>query len=207
MKKGGHYTISAERRRYIAVLVFALLFLSFLAKQSMSGFERSVLESIYGWPVRLQQFFFFVTQLGSGWIAAFFCVWALLTQKLRVSLPLIGACLSSVLVVELLKRIIDRPRPYASVAGVLQRDTLTSGGLGFPSGHSAMAVVLACFLATQIPKKYHPLLVLGVILIGLSRIYLGMHSPLDVVGGFTIGYLLSVLFFMPNRLAKPISKA
>lgn len=86
----------------------------------------------------------------------------------------------------LLKDLFQIPRPDRLIE-------VESDGFAFPSGHAQHAVVLWGFLALNGRKLYGPAAVL-VLLIGVSRLYLGVHWPIDVAGGWLIGATLLVGF-------------
>jgi undecaprenyl-diphosphatase len=90
-----------------------------------------------------------------------------------------GAC-------KLVKPLIGRGRPADELGGVHQRGT-KERGLGFPSGHSAVATTLAVLIAPELPRPLAPLPYLIAAAVGGARIYVGAHLPLDVAGGVAIG--------------------
>jgi hypothetical protein len=70
-------------------------------------------------------------------------------------------------------------------------------GNGFPSGHTQGAMVVWSYLAVRFQKTWlWGLAGILIVLIPLSRLYLGVHFPSDLVGGYVIGGLLLFFFFM-----------
>jgi len=84
------------------------------------------------------------------------------------------------------KRGVGRGRPSAHIERVVVRGR-PERGLGFPSGHSAVAVTLAGVAAAEAPAWLRPVLwgVAGTV--AAARLYVGAHLPLDVVGGAALG--------------------
>lgn len=79
------------------------------------------------------------------------------------------------------------PRPAGPDLWVAE--PLTSPG--FPSGHAQNATVLYGYLAWVLRRRWATVLALGLILtVGLSRLYLGVHYPHDVLGGIALGALV-----------------
>jgi undecaprenyl-diphosphatase len=90
----------------------------------------------------------------------------------------------------LLKLLVARGRPLPSLAAI------DAPGFSFPSMHAACAMAMYGFLAYMIykllrPQHHRAPLAAGIatviLLIGFSRLYLGVHYPSDVVAGFVIG--------------------
>lgn len=97
----------------------------------------------------------------------------------------------------LIKNILQRPRPD-------ELEQLASDiGYSFPSGHStmnmalySMLIILICKYVTKNKKLKKVLVVICIImpiLIGFSRIYLGMHYKTDVVAGFSLGIMTTII--------------
>jgi undecaprenyl-diphosphatase len=102
----------------------------------------------------------------------------------------LGASLGGVLLMMVLKRSFDRPRPI--VVPQLVVETTAS----FPSGHAMMSAVIYLTLGTLVAQlcprwraRVYVMTVAGVltVLIGLTRLYLGVHYPTDVLAGWSVG--------------------
>ena len=146
----------------------------------------------------LDDFFIYYTYTGDGLFALFLCLALILyTKTRREGIALLIAFLLSGLLTQVIKNLVDSPRPamfFAPgkylhfIAGV----TLHNNA-GFPSGHTASAFSLATVLAIFGKNKNWqlPLLLLAA-LTGYSRIYLGQHFLGDVLAGALIGSLSGI---------------
>ena len=87
-----------------------------------------------------------------------------------------------------LKALSDRPRPYETLADV---DPLLGGALGtsLPSGHAATSFAGAVLL-TGLVRRGAPAFFALATAIAFSRVYVGVHYPLDVVAGAALGALV-----------------
>ena len=91
------------------------------------------------------------------------------------------------------KQLAGQPRPF-EYDPTVQR-LWPAGGKGFPSGHTQSAVVIWGYLACQFRKTWFRV-VCGslIVLIPLSRVYLGVHFPTDLLGGYLLGAALLALY-------------
>jgi undecaprenyl-diphosphatase len=91
------------------------------------------------------------------------------------------------------KVIADQPRPFHYDSRV--KALVHAGGGGLPSGHTQSAVVVWGYLASQARRPMLWILA-GFLMIGIpvSRLYLGVHFPTDLLGGYILGMLLLVVY-------------
>jgi len=91
------------------------------------------------------------------------------------------------------KVLAGQPRPFQYDARVKQ--LFRAGGGGFPSGHTQSAVIVWGFLGARYRNIWMwGIALLLIVFIPLSRIYLGVHFPTDLLGGYVLGALLLVLY-------------
>ena len=93
---------------------------------------------------------------------------------------------------DVVKPIVARPRPFEANSAVSASSPLRPISSSFPSGHAASAVAGAYALALVWPRGRRVLWTLAA-LVAVSRLYLGVHYPLDVVAGALLGWGCAVL--------------
>ena len=108
--------------------------------------------------------------------------------------------IASVLTNDLIKVVFAMPRPFWS-KGIAQLASKPEVTFGFPSGHAQNAAAIWTFLALQTkrPRLWIVLAFALVVLVSLSRVYVGAHYPFDVVGGAVFGSLLLWIFLRFER--------
>ncbi|WP_420887022.1 phosphatase PAP2 family protein [Candidatus Endoriftia persephone] len=142
-----------------------------------------------------------ITILGDGLVGLALLL-PLQQRNPRLAWVAILAGLIGALLVHLLKPMLDAPRPPALLSA---SELLTIGPAyhshSFPSGHSATIFALAGVLSLAWLK--HPLRVVALIalatLVGLSRSVVGVHWPVDILAGASLGWIAAIL---ATRLAE-----
>lgn len=123
-------------------------------------------------------------------------------HKVRMAALLVVSSLGGVAISSVLKHLFSRPRPdivpHLSIV-------YTSS---FPSGHSMLSAVvyltLGSLLASVIPRRALKIYVLAVavfltVIVGVSRVYLGVHYPTDVLAGWIAGLAWALLCWVAAR--------
>lgn len=142
-----------------------------------------------------------ITFLGSATCIITLTIILLLTIKNKqIKILIASNLIISTLLNQILKYAVQRPRP--------ENPIIKETGFSFPSGHSMVSLTfygLLIYLIIKSNMKYKKLyitvLLIIIPLIGISRIYLGVHYPTDVLGGFLIStsYLIILI-----EITKPL---
>jgi undecaprenyl-diphosphatase len=91
-------------------------------------------------------------------------------------------------IAEVLKYLIHADRPFIKLQNVVA--LFPESGYSFPSGHATFFMALAVILYFS-HKKTGYIFMLFALIIGLARIIAGVHFPVDILGGFIVGFLTS----------------
>ncbi len=176
-----------------AVLGFAGSTWLTLQHMGMMGWEISVFRAVNGMADILRLPALVVTVAPeSALIGAVCVVLAFILRLYRLAWRMAVAIFGGYFVTMLAKHMIGRERPGEILSDVTMRAHDT--GMGFPSGHTMIVTVISLLLIPYLPGKWRWLVAVPIILMGWSRVYLGLHAPLDIVGGFLVG--LGVVCFI-----------
>lgn len=130
-------------------------------------------------------FFLFFTELGSEFffLAALPIIWWGYSEKLGWRFTLL--IFISFFINLSLKELIGQPRPFELMPSL---GMIAENGYGFPSGHAQQSIVFWVYVAYLLRSKWSWALAIGLtFFIGLSRVYLGVHFPTDILGGWAVG--------------------
>lgn len=194
------------------IIFFALAFFAYTIPYF--NWDLTITHSLQSIKV-LRPFMSFVSLFGNGFIPHIItAVTALIFIIFRLRYEAIGIVFSAgvgALINFLIKLFIARPRPTEDVINILQEP----GGLSFPSGHVAFYVCYFGFLFflvyRKMPRTSHiriPLLILlalPILLIGFSRVYLGVHWASDTLGAYlwsSVWLTLSLSLYQRWKLKK-----
>lgn len=203
-----------NKQNYLSKGTFALLLfviLGYVVKfypEQLVSIDSSIQTAVRGdLPVFATAFFRLVTATIDPvgiiiWVSTVFLFFLYKKWKTEAAL-LAGNLILHGLLIKLIKLVYQRPRPAIE-------HLVTEGGYSFPSGHT-MAVTLVAgsliIIASQriqnqkIKRLVQGLLLLYIITIALSRVYLGVHYPTDVIASMILGFaILNIEFPFYDKL-------
>ena len=202
--KHTHYIYAS----FALLLFVALGYLVKFYPEALTGFDSNIQTWVRGGlPAGLTRFFKTITILGNTPVQAIIAIVAVIWLYLRqykAEAIFVGASglLASILIVSL-KYIYQRQRP--SITHLVH-----ASGYSFPSGHSLGTFMIlgaiAIVLAQRLAKKESKIAVYGItglliFLVGLSRIYVGVHYLTDVLAGFTLAFgLINAIYPTYDRI-------
>lgn len=146
--------------------------------------------------IHITNFFKIITLFGGEYIILFITFSLMFIKNKKYFLSVLFNMLSIVSLNYMLKIFFLRQRP-------LDLMIINETGYSYPSGHSMIAVgfygfILYLIWKSNIKKSFKTILCvlisLLIILIGISRIYLGVHFPSDVIGGYSIAVFYLIIY-------------
>ncbi len=182
---------------FIATLVFIGVAVG-VQTGYLDGFDDAVRYRVYSMRSdKLTVFWRFITHSGDRYVVIILGIILLLIKSLRekYGVKFALAALSSTALYQIMKYIFQRPRPDLTLRLIEQ------GGYSFPSGHSmnclvSYGILISLLLRYCENRRLAKLLSFGLglltILIGFSRVYVGVHYPTDIIGGWSLGIAVLV---------------
>jgi membrane-associated phospholipid phosphatase len=188
-----------ERRRVqieLGLLVGGLAVLILAAVptrgQNVPGFEGSVFRAVNDLPGWLYPPVWPIMQLGNGLAPEVAAIAVLPWRRFRLAAGLALSGLAVYLLDKVVKTAVPRHRPPQLLDGVHVHGGLATGD-GFPSGHAAVAFALAIIAWLWFGPRIRWVFLALAILVGVARVFVGAHLPLDVVGGAGLGTAVGAL--------------
>ena len=161
----------------------------------------------FGW---MNGFWEFITHFGDGGIFWIILALALMIPKKTRKAGIVAACsliLGFLITNVTLKPLVDRVRPYNYSDAIIPLGRIPVES-SFPSGHTCASFACALIYVRMLPKKYGIPLVVLATLIALSRLYLCVHFPTDVIGGFLVALFSgTVVYACYQRLEQKKQRA
>jgi membrane-associated phospholipid phosphatase len=209
----------ADRKRFIdttnrplyitGLIVGILLFLPSLylaRKHQLVGFQARIFYDFNNLPGWYTKPALYLTEaLGAGYAIAACIIVPLLFKRFRLAWRFLVTVGGTGVVMEAAKLVAKEPRPAALLQGHLHIRAVETGLNSFPSGHAAVATAMALTLWLILPRAWRWVSIVWIVVVGLSRLYLGVHTATDIIGGFAIGLaVVSAVQLLPGSIARPL---
>lgn len=111
-------------------------------------------------------------------------------EKIKIFIPVLITGILSWGMADLLKSIFKIDRPFVKFSQVVT--LVPESGFSFPSLHATLITALA-FAVYFKKKRFGYVCLFIALIIGISRVVVGVHYPLDVISGFILGFLVAFL--------------
>ncbi|WP_422484480.1 phosphatase PAP2 family protein [Gudongella sp. DL1XJH-153] len=205
--------MSTGRKSLIGLSLIVFLVLGFMVSGNPEGvlLDQLIMDLVHGnnniLVIRIMEVISF---LGSevflfpvmGTAIAYFTI----KKRYYIATLLLVSSLGSFIVNHILKQIFQRPRPF-------EYFLVEQGGLSYPSGHSMVSMTMLLTIAyllirKTVDKKQKSRIwtaaLIYIFLMGVSRVFLGVHWPSDIIGGYAAGYVFFEAYipFVNKKLLK-----
>jgi membrane-associated phospholipid phosphatase len=183
----------------------ATTYLAITHKTMPLPYEQMSFGALNGLPESIRPFMLTITYLGSVWaFVAIACI-ATISKRYRLAWWLSLSVLLAYGLSYIMKILVERSRPDGLLADVSVR--VGTVGYGFPSMHATVATVLSLTLFFYLPKGFRWFIVpLWITSVAISRVYLGVHSTVDVLAGVFLGVFICALLRLLPRGFKQLIK-
>jgi undecaprenyl-diphosphatase len=178
-----------------------------LATEELPAWEESAFEAVNRLPGWIEPVLWLPMQLGS--LFGPLVVAGLAWWRWREWRPAVGAVVAGVLswqMAKVVKSFVERGRPYDELDRIVTRAGTPTDGLGFVSGHSAVAFALATVVSPYLSRPARVGAFALALVVGGARIHVGAHLPLDVVGGASLGCLVGYLWRLAVGVPDPTAR-
>jgi undecaprenyl-diphosphatase len=191
-------TVARLTSMVVLVVLFCVL-TGLVVSHSINGLENSTYNALARFASPwLTELMTFITNFGSVYaIAAVVLVLLVIpSTRMHYGVPVAFGSIAGALAMSGIKELVARQRPDETIRLVVE------SGYGFPSGHTTTSTVVFVLILLTVFRQSKKLAVripalivciMAPLLIGTSRIYLGVHYAGDVLGGLILGVLIALL--------------
>ena len=199
--------------RLVAGLAILLACTATVRAHEVGVLEADLFRLVNDLPDALYPAFWVVMQAGNVLAIGVAAVVVAATRRFWLAANLAVTGIGVWMAARWIKDEVGRERPADLLDGVHLRGP-HDGGLGFVSGHAAVAVAIATMIVPYLGRRLRWVAVLVAALVCVSRLYVGAHLPFDVIGGAALGWAAGSLVHLllgapggrpsPERAAKAL---
>ena len=185
--------VLADPRVRLGIGIAALLVTALAVRRDrVTPGEARVFRAVNGLPDAVHAPAWAIMQLGTLGAAPAAASAAWLAEDRELAGRLLASGTATWALSKLVKQMVRRPRPAALLEGTRRRGR-DAAGLGYLSGHAGVAVALGAAALPHLGPSGRALTVTAIPVVGLTRMYVGAHLPLDIVGGAALGLAVEAL--------------
>lgn len=197
----------------LAGYVFIILTEKIITEKQITHYDQIIFNEISkNISSVLTLFMIFITKFGAEFLFLFLLallIFFLKTKQYEIFFLISSVTLGGSLLVIFFKNFISRSRP------VLENSIYIAEGFSYPSGHTAIATCfygILIYLVVKCIKNLKNKIFLSlflafiIILVGFSRIYLGVHYPTDILAGYCLGIFWTGLCIIIYKFIKKSAK-
>jgi glycosyltransferase 2 family protein len=204
-RKGSLAGVLADPRVRLGAGTAVMLATAIAARHRVSRGEAAAFRVVNGLPDALYPSAWIVMQLGTLGAAPAAAAVAWLAGDRKLASRLLAGGTGTWAASKLVKRMVRRPRPAILLPGTRRRGP-DATGLGYLSGHAGVAVALGAAALSHLGPAGRALTLAAVPTVGLTRVYVGAHLPLDTAGGAALGLAIDAALALAQESRWPTTR-
>ena len=181
----------------------ALLATAALARRGVYAWEASAFRAVNGLPDEIRSVVWVFNQYGTAVTIPVAAAIALVFRRWLFALSLAVSGVAVYLLAKVIKEYVARGRPAALLRDVVEREPFDPHGLGYPSGHAAVAWAITIVVIAYLGRPWRIAALTLAVIVPLCRMYVAAHLPLDLLGGaalgITVASTVNLLVGVPER--------
>ena len=178
--------------RLVAALAVLLVSIKLVNRNHIDELEIDAFRLVNDLPGILYPLLWVIMQLGNVLVVPVLAGVAALTRRYRLAVNLAVAGFGCYFLAILVKNLVHRGRPSQYLPD-LNLHGPAATGLGYISGHAAVAVALASVASPYLSRRARRVAWTLAAVVCVSRVYVGAHWPLDVIGGAAVGFAVGAV--------------
>jgi undecaprenyl-diphosphatase len=202
-RAGSRIGVLADPRARLGIGITVLLVTALAVRRDRVGLgEARVFRAVNDLPDAVQVPAWAIMQLGTLGAAPAAAGAAWLAGDRELAGRLLASGTGTWALSKLVKQMVRRPRPATLLAGTRSRGR-DATGLGYLSGHAGVAAALGAAALPRLGPAGRAITVSAIPVVGLTRVYVGAHLPLDIAGGAALGLAVEALVSLAKSGSRP----
>jgi membrane-associated phospholipid phosphatase len=192
--RSGWITSARDTRLDITLVVVGaavVVTTALLAARGVYAWEVSTFQAVNGLPNGLRSALWVLNQYGTAITIPVATAVALAFRRWVLAAALALSGVTVYLLARVIKGYVERGRPSALVADVVERENFSPESLGYPSGHAAVAWAITTIVLASMGRPWRIAAIALAVVVPVVRMYVAAHLPLDLIGGAALGVVVA----------------